>query len=425
MGVGLSATSMIYHLRELLGRETEVIGGNVTDIDDVLTMNIRMTGYHSKAIEVSYRGQSRKAALKELLVNGGMYVLRNTDPYRLAVLYERREDTDKAEEIIREIIKSRPADRKWAYQLWASIKADTQGSERAIEMYQKAIEEDPKFALSRRSLGWAYYRDKELVQALEQFEKALQLDPRDPSAHNGAALCLRELGELDKAADHYESQVEAHPNVIWSYGNYSDFLMRYKQDTVGAMDLWKKASESIEESGDYYVALGAFALMKGDTIQAMAHGVTALDLEPDNVSVLSQFANYHYYEVEDYAEAEHFYRRLARVQDSKGYDIYMRMTAYNMLAMSEYQQEKFDSSLVHIQTAIDLMPENAYPWSTLAEIYILQGDIANFYKAIEESIRLGLPLEEFINEHPYNLIGDQTRLRRLIAKYKKDIALKG
>lgn len=425
MGVGLSSSSMIYHLRDLLGHENYTIGGNITDMDGVMKMNIRMTDHEPLSINVPYEDESRQEALMELVDKGAMYILKNTDPYRLAVVHHRRGELEASENLIRHMIVDRPRDRKWAYNFWANIKNQEGELEEAIDLYQKSIEEDENFALPRRSLGWAYFRDKKYVKALEQFEKSLEIDAFSPSSHNGAALCNRELGDLDKANTYYEDQLEKFPQSIWSYGNYSSFLIEYKKDTVGATQIWKRASENLEVSGDYYVALGAFYLMQEDSVKALSYAMQALELEPENVSVLQQLSSFNYYQLKNYAEAENYYRTLARVYERGNYDIGMKISAYNMLSMSEYQQEKFDSALVHVQMAIDIMPEASFPYSTLAEIYILQNDRVNFYKAIEKAISLGFPMEQFLDDHPYNLLKDQSKLLGIMAKYKKEFALKG
>lgn len=425
MGVGLSSSSMIYHLRDLLGHENYTIGGNITDMDGVMKMNIRMTDYQPLSIRVPYREAARQEALMELVDKGAMYILKNTDPYRLAVVHHRRDDVESSENLLRHMIVERPRDRKWAYNFWANIKNQEGSRDEAIEMYLKSIEQDENFALPRRSLGWAYFRQKKYVAALEQFERSLEVDPLSQSAYNGAAICNRELGDLDKANSFYQSQLDKFPQSIWAYGNYSSFLMEYRKDTIGATQLWKKASENIEVSGDYYVALGAFYLMQEDSVQALSYAMQALELEPENISVLQQLSSFNYYELQNYAEAENYYRTLVKVYREGGYDAGMMISAYNMLSMSEYQQEKWDSALVHVQLAIDIMPEASFPYSTLAEIYILKNERANFYEAIEKAISLGFPMERYLDEHPYNLLKDQSRLLALIAKYKDELALKG
>ena len=426
MGVGLSSTSMIFHLRELLGRETFSISGNVTDLQDQLTLKIRMTGYPNFQVDVPYTDGNIKDALEEAIDKGAMHVLGNIDPYRLAIVHYRRDnDTEKAEEVIRDIIRNRPADRKWAYHFWGNIKQQADEVDKAKRFYNKALEEDATFVLPMMALGWQYFREKDYPAALESFEKILANAPMHQSAHNGSALCHRELGDMDKAEEHYKLQLEKHPDVIWSYGNYSDFLMRFRKDTAATVHLWKTASENIEESAEYYVSLAAFELMQGDSAKAMTYGLQALDLDPNNVSVLSQFSSYYYYMIKDYENAQIFYKRLAKAVDNQNYDIGMRSSAWNMLAMSDYQVGDFDSSYVHVQKAISIIPENPYPYSTLAELNILRGDERGFYKAIEEAIKRGFRLEDFLKEHPYNLIKDQSRMLELIEKYKNGQELKG
>lgn len=424
MGVGLSTSSMIFHLKELLGRENYTIGGNITDMDYELKLNIRMSGYESLSIMEAYEEDGRQEALTELIDQAALYVLKNTDPYRLAVVHYRRDEIEKSEDLVRYMIVDRPNDRKWAYHFWGNIKSqkgDRKGSE---ELYLKAIEEDASFVMSRRALGWSYFEERKYAEALEQFERCLEIDFKSTSAYNGAALCHRLLGDLDKSKEYYERQLEVFPSNIWSYGNYSDFLMRFGKDTIRATQLWKEASENIEISGDYYAAISSFHLMKKDSAMALTYAYQALDLDPGNVGVLQGLSSFSYYKG-DYAQAEIYYKDLLTSIDNGGFDDGMKINAYNMLAMSEYHQMKYDSAIVHVQRAIDIAPQVGYPYSTLAEIHLLKNDVSKFYPTIEKAISRGFRMEEFLEDHPYNLIKDKSRLLALIDKYKVKNEVKG
>jgi len=109
MGVGLSTGSIIYHMRDLMGRDNDVIDGSITLLDDVMTLHLWMTGQGEYSHEVKIEDGQVKAAMDELVTKGAIRVLGNTDPYRLAILHYRQKDMDSAQEVIRQIIEERPA----------------------------------------------------------------------------------------------------------------------------------------------------------------------------------------------------------------------------------------------------------------------------------------------------------------------------
>ncbi len=424
MGVGLSASSMTFHLRELLGRTTNTIGGSLTNLEGVMTLSMRMTGYESSTMDVVYDTGKSRAAIQEIVDKGAKYLLSKTDPYRLAICYDRLGDTDKSEEWIRYIIKNRPQDRKWAYHFWAGLKNRKGDKEKAHLYYQKAIEEDENFVLPYRALAWGIYSERDYKQALPLFLKALEIKPDEKSMDTGAALCYRELGKLEEAGNHYRAFLKKFPEDLYGYGNYSDFLMRYENDTVGATKVWQDASEHIGESGDYYLALGAYQISKGDSMAALQSGMQALDLEPNNVAVLTQMSQVYANGLKDYEESIRLSKRLVSVLEDSQYDDWIKMSAYNRLAMAEYEIGAHDDAIAHAMKAIEILPKSPFPWSTLAEANLLKGDMDEFYKAIEKAISLGFEIERYLETNPYNKIKNRSRIMAMRAQYKKEYALK-
>jgi tetratricopeptide (TPR) repeat protein len=76
-----------------------------------------------------------------------------------------------------------------AYYYMGNILYDKQ-AEKAIEYWEKAIENNPELAMAYRNLGWGYYRNnKDLQKAISYYEKSIALD-------NGVALFYTELDKL-------------------------------------------------------------------------------------------------------------------------------------------------------------------------------------------------------------------------------------
>jgi serine/threonine protein kinase/tetratricopeptide (TPR) repeat protein len=122
----------------------------------------------------------------------------------------------------------------------------------AIEMYEKAVEIDPTFALAYASLSvahswmyWAYYdrTDERLNKAKETVEKALKLKPDLPEAHRALGIYYY-FGSLD-----YERALEQFAIAQKGQPNNSDLLavIGYVQRRQGkfeqAVANLKKAAE--------------------------------------------------------------------------------------------------------------------------------------------------------------------------------------
>lgn len=91
-----------------------------------------------------------------------------------------------------------------AYYYMGNILYDKQ-AEKAIEYWEKAIENNPELAMAYRNLGWGYYRNnKDLQKAIPYYEKSIALD-------NGIALFYT---ELDKLYELNNSPIEARLKIF-------------------------------------------------------------------------------------------------------------------------------------------------------------------------------------------------------------------
>jgi tetratricopeptide (TPR) repeat protein len=73
--------------------------------------------------------------------------------------------------------------------------------EEAIELYQQALAQYPRFADGYRELGFTYYQQKKYDLARTAYESLQGVDPDDLSAHYNLMLIYRRLGLKEKAAE--------------------------------------------------------------------------------------------------------------------------------------------------------------------------------------------------------------------------------
>jgi len=99
---------------------------------------------------------------------------------------------------------------------------------RAIAMYERAIDRDPKYAAAWAGLSDAYvmrYRfldaDPEHVdQAMEASERALQMDPDSAEAHASRGLALYISKRFEQAEREFETAMMLNPNLLEAYFLY-------------------------------------------------------------------------------------------------------------------------------------------------------------------------------------------------------------
>lgn len=421
MGIGVSSTSLIYHLRDLLNIETKTIRGHLIDLDQELTMTVRVHDFPSKELSQSYKDQGVADAFDLLLTNVAEHVLSCIDPYYHAVNLYKSKRYDEAHAMIREMITNRPGEEKWAYVAWGNMMNGQNDRLKAAEYYLKAVEIDDKFYLANNNLGWYYFREEDYEKAINHFEKATSEAPVDSENLHGIALCYQRLGQTDKAESYYKQNVEQHPSNIWSYMVYADFFTSIKKDTSSAIEIFKNAKNSVTVNDEYYLTQAGFYFFQNKLDSALIFVNKSLDFNPNNIGALQQITGYMLSsENQKYEEAIPYLKRLVGLVEKEGSNKDRIMTFNNRLAIAEWNVGQYDSAFVHIQNAIDVEPSFALPYTTLAEIHYAKGDKHSFYKVMQKAFDLGLEFpERWFEDEPYKSLKNDPRLLAMIQKSKQ------
>ncbi|MEL6721131.1 MAG: hypothetical protein AAFP82_20690, partial [Bacteroidota bacterium] len=120
MGIGLTLNSFTYHLRKILGKENRAIGGELTDMDNKLTLTMRVSRYKAVKIESAYAIGERETILKKLFHEGAKDIMGKMDPYRMAVYHYRKQEYENSMQHIMRVIQERPEERHWGYLAWSN-----------------------------------------------------------------------------------------------------------------------------------------------------------------------------------------------------------------------------------------------------------------------------------------------------------------
>jgi Tfp pilus assembly protein PilF len=60
-------------------------------------------------------------------------------------------------------------------------------------------------------------------EALFRFERAVEINSENASAQNNLAVALEQMGEFDRAREHYEKALDLKPNDVYIQQNYDLF----------------------------------------------------------------------------------------------------------------------------------------------------------------------------------------------------------
>ncbi len=92
--------------------------------------------------------------------------------------------------------------------------------EKAIELYNKAIGLDPKYAKAYNDRGIAYGEGKrQFDKAIADYNKAIEINPKYAKAYNNRGIIYKREGQYDKAIADYTKVIEINPEYAKAYYN--------------------------------------------------------------------------------------------------------------------------------------------------------------------------------------------------------------
>jgi pentatricopeptide repeat protein len=225
-----------------------------------------------------------------------------------------------------------PSDAE-AYNTLGSVYLGKEMYPRAEESFRLALEEEPGYIRSISGLARIYDRTGRSEEAIEQWERAISLSPEMMELHFQAGFSYYAAGRLDEAIAAWEETARLRP----------DFPQAHFQLGIAYEDL-------------------------GDHQRAIEEYRTTLEINPAYI-----LAGYN---------LGHLYKRLGRIEEAitefkKAIQADPQFgDVYNSLAWL-YAQEgiNLDEGIELANRALELDPDKAAYWDTLAELYIKNGEL--------------------------------------------------
>jgi eukaryotic-like serine/threonine-protein kinase len=169
-----------------------------------------------------------------------------------------------------------------AYSLGQKV-SNEKGISAALPYHQRAIELDPNFAMGYRAVGSDYYTLGELGRAGEYYTKAFQLREHASEREKltiTANYYLIATGELDKAAQTFQEQIESYPREYRAYGNLGIVFSsqgQYEKATAITRQSMRLAPDRV---GVYETLVNySLALQRFDETRRMIHEAQARKLD--------------------------------------------------------------------------------------------------------------------------------------------------
>lgn len=261
-----------------------------------------------------------------------------------------------------------------------------------IQYMEKALEQDPEFAMAYRSMAMAYNnlalfsekkrcirkafelkerlsdRERYLIEAefynsseatydkaIEAYKKHLELYPEDTIARTNLGVLYISTEQWDQAIELYLVQIQAKDESFFPYINIAD-PYRAKGEYETARKVLEGYIQDIGDSLMIRLELSWTHFIHGDYELALAEANKAQSLNPDNIMVYITKGNA-YVGKEDFNKAEEQYLQVLESKEL-GYHMYTRI----VLGNSYILRGQFESGIQHYGQGLELAEKLGDNW---------------------------------------------------------------
>jgi tetratricopeptide (TPR) repeat protein len=312
-------------------------------------------------------------------------------------------------------------------------------NERAIELFQRALAIDPRYALAYAGLGDAYERryyyefpPAWVDSAITVSKQAITIDPNLAEGYKALGSALQTKGEARAALELYKKAVSLNPNyasainnigfVAWSLGSYDEAAKWMRKASV----LEPNVARWTANVGFYYLHLGLDSLTQGWLGKA-------IDLQPDYIFPYIWLAYHHSYrgrvdsarayieralaiDPDDflalvaggdvdllsgsYKEAQRYYEKSVSIAGNTGESAFKLAYVLHKLGKEAEAKTLAEAILAAYATSPDRYPEGSQVPYYVAALYAWRADTAAANRWLQQAITLGYRDYRWISVDP-------------------------
>ncbi|MDD3146495.1 MAG: tetratricopeptide repeat protein, partial [Candidatus Riflebacteria bacterium] len=126
----------------------------------------------------------------------------------------------------------------------------------AQELCQRAVDMAPESPGFRDSLGWAAFKNHDFKKAEEELKKSLSMKMNVYDPHYHLATVYYAMGELDKAAEHYDHAIKLRPDSAEAMNNLAYLYTEQNTNISKAIELAERAVQIEKNNASYIDTLG-------------------------------------------------------------------------------------------------------------------------------------------------------------------------
>jgi tetratricopeptide (TPR) repeat protein len=258
----------------------------------------------------------------------------------LARLYRLRNDHDKAEEVLRAILKNDPDNEAGIEQL-TQLLLDEGKSAEAVTLLEGVTAHSPSATLLDL-LGDAYTQSHDLTKAEEAYRKATEIDPSELSHQRGLGQTLMEEEKYSDALVVYQKLADMMPDDADVYLRISQIyralgqldkaeenLVRARQYAPGSLEVMYNEAKLYESQGRFDDAIRVLS----DAVTGIKGQSTVLPSRRRSLAILYQQLGQLYRDTQNFQAAVYTYQELGHLGDEED-------RRARMLVMDTYRAAK-------------------------------------------------------------------------------------
>ncbi len=273
---------------------------------------------------------------------------------------------------------------------------------RAIELLELSLKQEPNLAASQATLGEAYLRryqatkDSEwLVKADLVVQRSLEINPDETEAHNTLGRLYRATGEPDKAQAEFQKAIALDPTNVSAYTNLASAYIALRRPG-DAENAYSQATRIRPSYFPAYTNLGIFYMNRGEYEKAIQPLSLVVKLAPESADGHTNLGTLYY-----------FTNRFDDALNEFGKSLALRpnTTAYSNSGAIYHFKGDYARAREEYRHAIDLDGNNPLWWGNLADAEV---QIPGSEAAARESYLKAIALSRqqlLVNPLDANLLG--------------------
>ena len=245
-------------------------------------------------------------------------------------------------------------------------------AEKAVAAAERAGTLGPNFPEVHFVLGSVYLATGKSNEAIAELQQALKLAPNSDEGYRRLGQALRATDE-GASIQAYEKAIQINPYYWYNYNELGTACLRFGNRNQQAIDAYKKVIEIAPNIPSGYTNLGAVYLQDGKYDEAIPQLEAALKVDPNFTIALSGLGSAYFF-TKRYADAARMFEKQVSLSPNDETAVGNLADAYRWSGDKDKADATYNRAIALAQKALQVNPRDTDAMSSLALYYAKQGN---------------------------------------------------